>query len=119
MSGITSIAVEAPAGLFEILQESSDNLLLSNTSSGLGLIPLTFCPLTGRISTNLLADVLLIAITPGLDVSSLSQCLIYTPYLDRLGCYYGPPMTQSARPTHQYHSKLYFTEMWICEIIKH
>ena len=36
-SGLISIAVETPTGLFEILPESSDNLLLSNTSSGLEL----------------------------------------------------------------------------------
>ena len=48
----------------------SSSMLLSNTSSGLGLTPLTFCPLTGRISTNLLADVLLIALNPGLATFS-------------------------------------------------
>jgi hypothetical protein len=41
---------------------------LTNTSSGLGPIPLAFCPNTGTISTNLLADVLLIALNLGLAI---------------------------------------------------
>ena len=43
-------------------------LLLPNTSSGLGPIPLAFCPNTGTIRTNLLADVLLIALNLGLAI---------------------------------------------------
>ena len=46
----------------------SYSLLLINTSSGLGPIPLAFCPNTGTISTNLLADVLLIALNLGLAI---------------------------------------------------
>ena len=40
-------------------------LLLINTSSGLGPIPLTFCPHTGKINSNLTADVLLTVVNLG------------------------------------------------------
>jgi hypothetical protein len=59
---VTAVLSAVPAG--------SCSLLLTPTSNGLGLTPLTFCPHTGRISTNLLAEGLLIAVNLGLAIFS-------------------------------------------------
>ena len=48
----------------------SCSLLPINTTSGLGPIPLTFCPHTGKINRNLSAGVLLTAGNPGLAIFS-------------------------------------------------
>ena len=74
-SVLPGLGAEAAAhGLNAVLSAvlaGSCSLLPINTSNGLGLTHLTFYPLTGRISTNLLADLLLIALNQGLVITRL------------------------------------------------
>ena len=68
-----------PAGSF--------SLLLSNTSSALGPIPLTFCPFTGRINYSPLVGVLLIGANPGLVTTKLLSVLGGTRFFLALNHY--------------------------------
>ena len=66
---VIAVLLVVPAGSY--------SLLPINTSSGLGPIPLTFSPRTGKINSNLPVDVLLIAVNLGLVIfRALSYLLL-------------------------------------------